>query len=276
MLALGFDGAHAQSKSVVVPSRNGDVTVQTNGDMAFDEEWNVQFIGGRCIAQGRYDAIRDWGVSQNGIEFTKSSSGRAGTYELYTQDDQDCIKWHFAPTTDATRTFNLRYTVVGGLRIYEGGDQFFWNFIESDRQYPINDSNHLPGNAKPDEIKATTYENNSEQPQNARIVDGNTVVFTGSQFSDGDQWTLRAQFPHGIVNAAPAAWQKDSDQRDAIAPWINLGTGFFSLLALIGGSLGLYLLWYTRGRDNPTGVIAEYYPTPPTDDPPGVAGVLLD
>jgi uncharacterized membrane protein len=277
--------AYAQSKSVVVPSRDADITIETNGDMNFDETWVVQFIGGsfsfayRCIEQGKYNAIRNWGVSQDGVEYTQSSSGRAGTFELYTENNQDCIKWHFAPTTNARRTFQLRYTVVGGLRIYPGGDQFFWNFIESDRQYTINSSTvtlHIPGHATPDQIKASAAENLAERASDARVVDGNTVVFSGKNFTPGDLWTLRAQFPHGIVNAQPAAWQTASDARDALAPFINFGAFALSLFVLIGGGLGLYGLWYSRGRDKPTGVVAEYYPNPPTDDAPGVAGVLLD
>src|SRR5581483_5341158 len=111
-------------------------------------------------------------------------------------------------------------------------------------------------------------------PEMARVVDGNTVVFSGRDFTAGDEWELRAQFPHGIVSAAASGWQQAEDARAAVAPWVNLGALLLSLLGLIGGGLGLYLLWYTRGRDRPTGVIAEYYPTPPTDDPPGVAGTL--
>ena len=285
LLWFGANATFAQSKSVVVPSRNGDVTIQTDGSMDFDEEWNVQFIGGpftfayRCIQQGKYDRISNWGVRQNGVEFTQSSSGRAGTYQLYTENDQDCIKWYFSPVSNATRTFDLRYKILGGLRIYDGGDQFFWNFIESDRQYPINNSQvtlHIPGNSSPDQIKASAAENLSENVSQARVVNGNTVVFTGKNFTAGDLWTLRAQFPHGIVNAKPSAWQSASDARDAVAPFVNFGALLLSMAALIGGSLGLYLLWYSRGRDKPTGIVAEYYPNPPSDDPPGVAGVLLD
>ncbi|MBI4672750.1 MAG: DUF2207 domain-containing protein [Chloroflexi bacterium] len=285
LLILSTDPALAQSKSVVVRSRNGDITIQANGNLDFDEEWVVQFIGGsfsyafRCIEQGKYDAIRNWQVSQNGIEFSQSSSGRAGTFELYTEENKDCIKWHFAPTTSATRNFNLRYTVQGGLRIYPGGDQFFWNFIESDRQYTINSSQvtlHIPGNTDKSLIKAAAGENLAAQDGSTQVIDGNTVIFTGKNFTPGDLWTLRAQFPHGIVDAQPSNWQTSLDQRDALAPIVGFGALMLSLIALIGGGLGLYLLWYTQGRDKPTGLVAEFYPTPPTDDPPGVAGVLLD
>src|SRR5205085_2671527 len=110
--------------------------------------------------------------------------------------------WFFSSTTNATRTFNPHYTVVGGLRIYSGGDQFYWKFIESDRAYSILASTvtlHLPGNPTPSQLMATTYLNGAANPGAAKIVDGNTVVFTGSNFNSGDEWEVRAQFPHGIV-----------------------------------------------------------------------------
>lgn len=284
LLAMAPRVGLAQSKSVVVPSRDADVTIQTNGDMVFDETWNVRFIGGsfsfafRCIEQGRFDSISDWGVTQNGINFSQGS-GRAGTYQLYTENGQSCIKWYFAPTSNAQRTFTLHYTVQGGLRIYQDGDQFYWNFIESDRGYTIDSATvtlHLPGNFTPDQIRATTAENFGERPSGARVVDGSTVVFSGTDFTAGDVWTLRAQFPHGIVNAPTPSWQAAEDQRAQTEPIVNFLALALSGLALIGGGLGLYVLWYTQGRDRPAGVVAEFYPTPPTDDPPGVAGVLLD
>jgi len=36
----------AQSKSVIVPRRDIDITVQKNGDVQFNETWRVDFIGG--------------------------------------------------------------------------------------------------------------------------------------------------------------------------------------------------------------------------------------
>lgn len=279
--------ALAQSKSVVVERRDGDVTIrQQDGAMLFDETWVARFIGGpfrfafRCIPVDRADDIGSWQVSEGARNFSANSSEQPYTFTTYRNENGErCVKWFFPSTTNQTRTFNVRYQVDGGLRIYEGGDQFFWNFIESDRGYPINSSTvtlHIPGNASPDQIKASAAENFAENQSQARVVDGNTVVFTGKNFTEGDVWTLRAQFPHGIVNAQPSNWQKESDARDAISPFVNFGALLLSLVVLVGGGLGLYMLWFTRGRDRATGVIAEYYPTPPTDDPPAVAGVLLD
>src|SRR5918995_2134877 len=48
------------------------------------------------------------------------------------------------------------------------------------------------------------------------------------------------------------------------------------LFVFAGGGIGLLILWYMRGRDPRTGIIAEFLPEPPDDLPPGAAGTLLD
>ncbi len=47
-------------------------------------------------------------------------------------------------------------------------------------------------------------------------------------------------------------------------------------MLLFGGPLAVYLLWYTRGRDRPVGIVAEYITEPPSDLPAGVVGTLVD
>ncbi len=45
---------------------------------------------------------------------------------------------------------------------------------------------------------------------------------------------------------------------------------------LVGGTVAVIVLWYVRGRDPATGMIAEYITEPPDDLPPGAVGTLLD
>ncbi len=287
LLILTASQSLAATKSVDVLRRDGDVTITPQGDMRFVETWQVQFIGGsftfayRGIEQGRFDSISDWGVSEGGRAYVQSSSGAANTYELYTENNQEFIKWHFSPTSNQTRTFTVQYTVHGGVRIYPGGDQFDWNFIESDRQYSIRASTvtlHLPANfaEQLNQLKATTYRNGAENSSAARVADGQTIIFSGANFDSGDQWELRAQFPHSAISAAAPAWQVAEDQRAQMQPVFSFVALAFSLIALVGGLLGLYLLWFTRGRDQAQGVVAEFYTSPPDDAPPGVAGTLVD
>ena len=57
---------------------------------------------------------------------------------------------------------------------------------------------------------------------------------------------------------------------------INLVLGELGLAILVGGAVGLLLLWYIRGRDRPHGLIADYLREPPSDLHPGLIGTLLD
>lgn len=62
----------------------------------------------------------------------------------------------------------------------------------------------------------------------------------------------------------------------ASAAFINLLLGELGLVILVGGGVGLLLLWYSKGRDRPHGLVAEYLREPPDDLHPGLVGTLLD
>lgn len=48
------------------------------------------------------------------------------------------------------------------------------------------------------------------------------------------------------------------------------------LLLITGGTVGLLMLWYIRGRDPHVGKSVEFIEHPPDDLPPGAAGTLID
>ncbi len=62
----------------------------------------------------------------------------------------------------------------------------------------------------------------------------------------------------------------------AMQAFINLVMGEVGLALLIGGGVGLLILWYLKGRDQPQGLVAEYLREPPDDLHPGLVGTLLD
>jgi uncharacterized membrane protein len=272
----------AQDHAVVVERRDGDVTIARNGDVRLVETWTVRFIGGpfhdafRAIPLTRVEGIDGWGVAENGQAFGNGPNGAGERYFVVDNGgNQSKITWYFSPTTDQTRTFTLSYTLHGALRIYGGGDQFFWKFVESDRQYPLNAARvivHLPAAFPADRIRATTYLNGHEHASGARRINGDTISFQGGPFAPGQEWEIRTQFPHGAVTATAPTWQVSEDRQ----PVFNLVALVVAMLALIGGFLGVVLLWFKGGRDRPVGVAAEYDTKPPDESPPGVAGALID
>ena len=283
-LGLGVPPAAAQARSVVVDRRDADMRIEPNGDVQVRETWQVRFIGGpfrfafRSIPLNRVEAITDWGVSEGAQPYGEAADQKPATFTLSADKASRTITWYFEPTSDGARTFALAYTLHGALRIYPAGDQFFWTFVESDRQYPITASQvtvSLPASFPLDALRTQTYMKTVEAGA-GRIVDGRTVAFTGGPFASGAGRETRVQFPHGAISAAPPAWQERADRVAAMQPVYNLVSLVLALLILVGGGLGLYLLWYTRGRDRTTEVATEFYPRLPEDIPPGMAGTLLD
>lgn len=63
------------------------------------------------------------------------------------------------------------------------------------------------------------------------------------------------------------------DAFEALVRLILIGA---MLLLLVGGLLAILMLWYMRGRDPGTGLIADIISEPPDDLPPGAAGTLVD
>lgn len=58
--------------------------------------------------------------------------------------------------------------------------------------------------------------------------------------------------------------------------WLHLIFLVAMLVFLIGGVIGVLILWFVRGRDPAIGLVAEIVTEPPDDLPPGAAGTLID
>lgn len=58
--------------------------------------------------------------------------------------------------------------------------------------------------------------------------------------------------------------------------WLHLLFIIAMLIVGVGGFVTIVILWFVRGRDPATGLVADILPEPPDDLPPGAAGTLLD
>ena len=120
----------------------------------FDVEWNLtengtlevtetvvfRFAGGpftyvyRELPQDYSDGIEGIAASLDGQLLPAGS--QAGQVEI-AGNDPIKVTWHFAPTTDTTHTFQLKYRVLGMIRQEAGADLFWWNALPTDYEYPI-------------------------------------------------------------------------------------------------------------------------------------------
>ena len=281
---LAVTGAvHAQSQSLYWDRFDVNITVLPNGDFVVEEIQEITFTSGqfhfgyRNIPMDRLDNITDVEVWEGSRQYRQGASGE---YTYYTSVDEGdfTIHWEFPYTSNSSHTFTLRYTVQGGLRYYEGGDQLYWKAVYADRSFPVNRSTvtvRLPPGATAGPVEA--YSTQAE----IRGQGSDTVFFTAQETVDpGQEFEVRVQFPHGIVQGTESSWQAAYDRRaeweESYKPLADVGVGLLGALLLVGGPASVLLLWYLRGRDPRVSLPASYLTEPPSDDLPGLAGTLVD
>ncbi len=285
--------AWAQSKEVDWRRIDVNITVHSDGSFTVEEILEIEFIGGpfrfgyRDIPADRLESLTDVRVWDEQGDYRALESGvREGpprTFSVTRVGGTYTIRWFFEPTRDAVRTFHVAYRVQGGLRAYEGGDQLWWQAVFPDRNGPVREST-VTVRAPAEVTAAAAY----FVPAEVTRVDATTVRFRArTAIPPGTAFEVRVEWPHGVIPVTPAPWQAAADREAARLearrlwdqrwrPLANVFVLALALLLLTGGLGGLYLLWYTRGRDKPVAAVAEYLPEPPSDLPPALVGTLLD
>lgn len=290
-LFLGLAGVvQAQDKTYIWDRLDVDITVLDNSDIRVVETQQFTYTSGRFtfgfreIPTDRLESITDIEVWEGDRQF---QPGRGGdyTYETFYSDEGDfTIKWYYPGYRDSTHAYTIKYTVKGGLRFYEGGDQLYWKAVFPDRTVPVLASVvtvHLPATFDPDQLVIAAYGGGRDERQDVQIENkGSEVVFNTGRTRSDEELEVRVQFPHGVVQGSSPAWQAGYDRKadydDKYRPVVDLALGAIGLLILVAGPLAFIVLWYTRGRDMPVPMVADYLPEPPSDLPAGVAGTLVD
>ncbi len=279
--------ALAQSKTLVWDRYDVALTIQSNGDIRVVEHQQIRFTSGsfthgyRVIPLDKTTGISDVSISEPGGQ-AYQQVGYSGTPYTFTAEQSGSnleIYWYFPQVSDVTRAYDIAYTVHGGVRIYNPGDKLQWIAIDNQRDFPIEEASttvFLPPGAK-----FMTIDSAGVNTQWRQSPDGTSVTFVADNgMSASDRMEIGVEFTHGIVPARPPAWQANVDQAEAydrtVRPALNLLVGLVAVLLALGGPLGVYLLWYVRGRDPKVADVPEYVTEPPGDLPPGILGTLID
>ena len=301
--ALAFSPPALAAKSAVYNRSDVAIDLQSNGDLDVAETYVVMFSGGgfsnghRMIPLARTDGIDGVTVAE------KTASGltsfkpvdlvdvpdNANSFNVMTAGSDLAVNWRFAESDLRQRTFVITYVVHGALRAYPGAtppnQQIWWTAVGSDltNQTPVQASTvtiHLPRAV--DLAKTQTGEDGIGNAS-AASRDGRTFTFTHGSFSAGSSMIVRLIFPPVIPGAAAPSWQAGDDASRAVVQKTKERNALILVISLIAtfgvlivGGLLLYALWYTKGRDPHTGLVADFLPAPPDELPPGVAGTLLD
>lgn len=272
--------------------------MQPNGSVQVSETQVIQFTGTyqqgyRLVPLDRTTGVTDVSVSEmidgRSIPYGHGT-GRANTYSTSTSADGLQIDWWFAPTTNAARTFAVRYTIDGGVRIYDAGDQLQWRAIYADRDGIVGASAvtvHLPGDVPVGEVKSAWYRYAAAGTIGALSpigqgtqVDARTVQFTLAALAPREGAEIRVQFPHGLVSGTAPEWQAGADRADWLVQTVAPIGDFVALLLTLGilggGGALLVMLWLSNGRDPRIGSVPPRLQQPPSDLPAPLAGTLVD
>jgi hypothetical protein len=293
--------AWAQQRAVGWQRYDVDLAIAPDGSVAVTETQTIQFqgtfqMGFRVIPTDRVTSIDNVGVAEvvNGqtVPYRPTQTQTPNGFSTVPTDQGLEIDWWFPPTTNAARTFVLRYTLHGALRIYDAGDQLQWKAIYADRTGPVAASSvtvHLPGDVPGNALLTSYSRYTASQAARANALpsdgtgqqtDPRTVQFGTGQLPAGTGVEVRVQFPHRLVSASAPPWQADADRADWIAQTVTPIATFLmllvSLVVLVGGGVGLFIVWYTSGRDPSPGAVPPRLEQPPSTLPAPLAGTLID
>jgi uncharacterized protein (TIGR04222 family) len=220
----------------------------------------------RNLSQVNTDGITFLEASLDGVPL--SLGAQAGQVEVENGGPLK-ITWHFAPVSDQTRTFTLRYRIAGLIRT-GAEDTLIRDVIPAEHDYRIETVsvflNYLDG-VWP--LEAPTL----NRAFDSSPTDTGTRL-TASGVAVDQRVTLTARFPAKSLAQTAPQWQA-REQDEAAAAARTLPFGLFSgLAALFLGGLGLFT--YIRANQRDLNLPAQtILPSPPTDLPPAIAGKLL-
>ena len=298
LLFLAAPAAQAQEKTLVWERFDTEIVVAPDGSFDVCENQGIYFTNGvftfgyRNIPESNFNYIDNWSVTDSAGN--RYQEGGSGPHEFTIEQDGSgyTVRWYFPPIENDRDTYTLCYTVHGGLRYYEGGDQVWWKAIYADRAFPVLEGSarvQLPAGAAVQEYAAYVNEADARGRAVAEVAQGgDAVLFTlTDQLDPGEDFEARVEFTPNVVAGEQQAWQRSADVaaaaraqevafQDRWGPIATLSFCALGLLLTLGGPAGLYALWYRRGRNKAVPRVAEYLPEPPDDLAPGLAGTLLD
>jgi hypothetical protein len=247
--------------------------LQPDGSALVTETVAFRFDGGpfiyafRDIAATETDGVTFISAGMDGEAMRQGTN--AGQVEVTGRDPLK-VMWHFAPTSDTTHEFVVRYRVAGIVRKLEA-DTIRWRTIPQEHDYAIDRSSitlTYPETIRP--IEPPTLDREFESSQ---IPNGYRLTTTAIPV-DQDV-IVTARFAVGTAAATAPQWQIQLQQLDAAAARA-LPIGLLAAVAtLLLGGFGLFA--YARAyRQEPIASPASPLDTPPDDLPPALVGKLTE
>jgi uncharacterized membrane protein YgcG len=279
----------AAAKSAWWEQYDVTIDVHQDGSMTVTEDQIIYFEGSSfsegfaIIPLSRVEDIRNIRVFEDG-ELYDRGYGEEGSYSSSVTGGEVEILWWFEPAANERRHFTIVYDVYGGVRVYGEREQVWWRAIDEEFAGDIHEATvtiNLPSPVTEDEIIATYYRR-ADKPVTIDFTSPTSLRFSGSDFNQGDALEARLEVPK-MTTASVPDWQARDDaqreQEERLQPYKDLANAIMlgvGMLLFVGGTIGVYVLWYLRGRDQPVALPIDLLREPPDDLPAAAVGTLID
>ena len=275
VLALLVCCGAAQAKSWRVTDFQDNITVDRDGSAVVAERITLAFVGA-WHGINRTIPIEYPGPNGTNYELfltvTSVTDGNGGKlkYESSTSNGARDLKIYIPDAVDATRTVEITYRVRNGARFFQDYDEFYWNVTGNDWPVPIDHASatvRFPAGASGSlRAQAFTGVYGSTRSDATSRVDGAETEFaTSSPLPMRGGLTIDVYIPKDILQE-PSGLTKFF--------WF-LGGNPVVFLPLVTFA-GMFVLWWSKGRDPDPGISVAPMYEPPTGISPAEAGTLLD
>jgi len=204
--------AAAQARSYSNERIDVEIDVRPDGVLGVAETYTYRFTGGpfrkalRGIAHDRLDRVTNISLSENGRPFRQSYAEDRGTFAVRESFDETLVTWFYEPTSDAARTFTLRYDVYGAVRADPEADEIWWVAVFPDRDAPVERASvtvRFPDGAA---LESTNV--SLPAADGTLDVGPRTIALTrDTPLAPGQALELRADFDPDLIAAPAPAWQ---------------------------------------------------------------------
>ncbi len=261
-----------QEKSWTIDRLDVVLEVLENGDVVADETWTYDFTGNfhwieRDIPLDAGEGVADIAVrGSDGTPLPESDSGEPGTFYFYEEGDTIWVHVSF-DITDASATYTFHYRTKSLVNFGRADDQVVWYLLSGTIDVPIGELRatvKLPGSVPSEDLLYGIDADYGLEPL-VYSPGPSTLVYEASDIWPYAYLYTRTGFPKGVVTHHWTARE--------VASFIVPKVGFFLPIATF---LAVFLIWFRRGRDEPSQVFAKYVSEPPSDLSPGLVGALID
>ena len=257
----------ANFQDTITIDKDGSAVVTERISLVFEGEWHgihrtipIEYPG---PSGTNYELFLD-------IKSVTDGAGSKLKYESSVAKGSRDLKIYIPDAVDTTRVVEIVYRVRNGTRFFRDYDEFYWNVTGNDWLVPIDHASatvRLPDSANGSlRAQAFTGVYGSTQRDATAKVNGAEAEFeTNNPLPMRGGLTIDVYIPQGILSE-PGPITKFF--------WFIAGNPIVFLPPVT--FIGMFLLWWYKGRDPDPGVSVAPMYEPPQGISPAEAGTLLD